>query len=142
MPLMRHLFSAASCSRPSQEIVRCVPNMARRKSRVDAYGVIWREIMNTKMLAAAAALATMIASPGWSQTVNQPPPGARPAPDETFGQARPPRAAPYFAEDIQTDGRRRFTNPANDVYLGDRYLGSDPDPTVRLELRRDIVTEY
>jgi hypothetical protein len=98
--------------------------------------------MNTKMLAAAAALATMIASPTWAQTVNQLPPGARQAPDETFGQARPRRAMPSVTEDIQTDGRGRSTNPANDVYLGDRYLGSDPDPSVRLELRRDIVTEY
>ena len=98
--------------------------------------------MNTKMLAAAAALATMIASPALAQTVNQPPPGARQAPDQTFGQARPPRAAPSVTEDTQTDGRRHSTNPANDVYLGGRYLGSDPDPTVRLDLRRDIVTEY
>ena len=133
---------AACWSRPSQEIVRCVPTMARRKSRVAKDGVTWREIMKTKMLAAAAALATMIASPAWTQTVNQPPPGAQRAPDQTFGQARPPRAAPSFTEDIQTDGRRHSTNPANDVYLGERYLGSDPDPTVRLDLRRDIVTEY
>jgi hypothetical protein len=97
--------------------------------------------MNTKMLAAAAALATMIASPTLAQTVNQPPAGARQAPDESFGQARQPRT-PSVTEDIQTDGRRRSTNPANDVYLGGRYLGSDPDPTVRLDLRRDIVTEY
>ncbi len=98
--------------------------------------------MNTKMLAAAAALATMIASPTWAQTVNQLPPGARQAPDQSFGQARPPRAAPSVTEDIQTDGRRHSSNPANDVYLGGRYRGSDPDPTVRLDLRRDIVTEY
>jgi hypothetical protein len=98
-------------------------------------------IMNKKMLVAAAALAAMIASPSWAQTVNQLPPGARQAPDQSFGQARP-RRAPSVTEDIQTDGRRHSSNPANDVYLSGRYLGSDPDPTVRLDLRRDIVSEY
>ena len=96
--------------------------------------------MNTKMLAAAAALATMIASPTLAQTVSQPAPGARQAPDQTFGQATRPRRAPSVTEDIQTDGRRHSSNPANDVYLSGKYLGSDPDPTVRLDLRRDVPT--
>ena len=96
--------------------------------------------MNTKMLAAAAALATMIASPTLAQTVGQPAPGARQAPDQTFGQATRPRRAPSVTEDIQTDGRRHSSNPANDVYLSGKYLGSDPDPTVRLDLRRDVPT--
>jgi hypothetical protein len=25
----------------------------------------------------------------------------------------------------------------NSVYLGDQYLGADPDPTIRLDLRRE-----
>jgi hypothetical protein len=32
---------------------------------------------------------------------------------------------------------RHSDNPAFDVYLGQRYIGSDPDPHVRFELLRD-----
>jgi hypothetical protein len=90
--------------------------------------------MTMKMLATTATLAAMIAWPASAQTVQQAP-GVRqaPVPDQTFGQARPrPRAIIV----IETDGRS--VNPANDVYLGGRYMGSDPDPAVRFELRRDI----
>ena len=33
--------------------------------------------------------------------------------------------------------KRYGTNPANDVYVNGKYVGSDPDPTVRSMLARD-----
>jgi hypothetical protein len=92
--------------------------------------------MNTKMFAAAAALAMLIASPALAQTTGQPRPGVRQAPDRAFDLVRPGPGQPII--DDQTDGRRHSPNPAFDVYLGGRYLGSDPDPNVRFELRRDV----
>jgi hypothetical protein len=91
--------------------------------------------MQMKMLAAAATLATMIASPAFAQTLSQQAPGAPRVPDQTFGQGGP--GQPIF-DDIQTNDRRRSDNPANDVYLNQRYVGSDPDPYIRWELRRDV----
>ena len=33
--------------------------------------------------------------------------------------------------------KRYGTNPANDVYVNGKYVGSDPDPTIRSTLARD-----
>lgn len=93
--------------------------------------------MQTKMLAAAATLATMIASPALTQTLSQQPPGAQRAPDQTIGQAGPRPAQPII-NDVQNDFRRHSDNPAYDVYRGQRYVGSDPDPYIRWELWRDV----
>ena len=74
-----------------------------------------------KMILAVAALATMIASPVLAQS------SARRA--LALGNAAP------VADSL---GRLRLaTNPAYDVYEGGQYIGSDPDPNVRLALRRD-----
>ena len=73
-------------------------------------------VMNTKMFAAAAALAMLIASPALAQTTDQPRHGARPAPDRNFNLVRPGPGQPII--DDQTDGRRHSPNPAFDVYLG------------------------
>ena len=70
--------------------------------------------MQMKMLAAAATLATMIASPALTQTPGPQPPAAQRAPDQTFGQAGTGPGQPALI-DIQTDGRRHSDNPANDV---------------------------
>jgi hypothetical protein len=105
--------------------------------RVAKDGVIWRTIMQIKMLAAAATLATMIASPALTQTLGPQAPGAQRAPDQTFGQSETGPGQPIL-NDIQTEGRRHSDNPANDVYLNQRYIGSDPDPYIRWELRRDV----
>ena len=105
--------------------------------RVAKDGVTWRTIMQMKMLAAAATLATMIASPALTQTPGPQPPAAQRAPDQTFGQSGTGPGQPALI-DIQTDGRRHSDNPANDVYLNQRYVGSDPDPYIRWELRRDV----
>jgi hypothetical protein len=94
--------------------------------------------MTTKMLLAAAVLAAMIASPAVAQTTGQRAPGAQQLPDQSLGRGTSPGRLQPLAEDIQTDGRRHSSNPANDVYVGGKYLGSDPDPNIRLDLRRDI----
>lgn len=36
-----------------------------------------------------------------------------------------------------SDGHRHSANPNNDVHVGGIYIGSDPDPRIRLELIRE-----
>jgi hypothetical protein len=43
------------------------------------------------------------------------------------GTASTPLAAP----------KKYSTNPSNDVFVNGKYLGSDPDPTIRSTLARD-----
>lgn len=38
---------------------------------------------------------------------------------------------------VRTEIRRRSLNPAHDVYVNGRYVGSDPDPRIRSQLARD-----
>jgi hypothetical protein len=73
--------------------------------------------MNAKVIVATAVLATAIASPALAQTA--------------------PRAA-YPSELGQSFGqpRQHSVNPGFDVYENGQYLGSDPDPNIRLQLRR------
>jgi len=75
-----------------------------------------------KTLVIAAALAAVVASPALAQTAQR-------------------RAASqmYPSQYDQTVGRTeqpRSTN-GNTVYDNNQYLGADPDPNVRLDLRRD-----
>jgi hypothetical protein len=76
-----------------------------------------------KTLVIAAALTAVVASPVLAQTAQR-------------------RAAPqqmYPSQYDQTVGRTeqpRSTN-GNTVYDNNQYLGADPDPNVRLDLRRD-----
>jgi hypothetical protein len=75
-----------------------------------------------KTLVIAAALAAAVASPALAQTAQR-------------------RATPqmYPSQYDQTVGRTeqpRSTN-GNTVYDNNQYLGADPDPNVRLDLRRD-----
>jgi hypothetical protein len=75
-----------------------------------------------KTLVIAAALAAVVASPALAQTAQR-------------------RATPqmYPSQYDQTVGRTeqpRSTN-GNVVYDNNQYLGADPDPNVRLDLRRD-----
>lgn len=93
--------------------------------------------MQMKMLAVAATLATMIASPALAQNPGPQPPAAQRAPDQTFGQAGPGPGQPIL-NDNQNDFRRHSVNPAFDVYRNQRYVGSDPDPYIRWELWRDV----
>ena len=74
-----------------------------------------------KKLLAAATLATVIAAPAFAQTATQ-----------------PPRAQLNLDnQSIVRDGQRHTVNPAYDVYDHGQYVGSDPDPYVRLQLQRD-----
>jgi hypothetical protein len=66
--------------------------------------------MNTKMLIAAAVIGTAIASPALAQT------------SRSYSDFDQPR--------------QHSVNPRYDVYEGGQYLGSDPDPNIRLQLRR------
>ena len=73
---------------------------------------------NTKAIAAAAVLATVLASPALAQRAV--PRAAHPSElGESYGQSRQHSVIPSF-----------------DVYQNGEYLGSDPDPNIRLQLRR------
>jgi hypothetical protein len=79
-----------------------------------------------KTFLASVALAAVIASPALAQqtttTVRNP----------YLVQAPPPYASIY------PDNRRHSANRANDVFdTSGRYVGSDPDPSVRSQLAHD-----
>jgi hypothetical protein len=77
-----------------------------------------------KTLVAAVALVAAIASPALART-------------HVRVQHVPDQSSAYGAYG-QTDGRQHSSNPAYDVYDDSgHYVGSDPDPLIRLELRRD-----
>ena len=78
----------------------------------------------TKMLIAAVALATVITAPAFAQSTT-----TRRAPHATRMQVAP--------NNTPADAQRRAANPANDVHPERQYGGADPDPDVRLNLRRD-----
>ena len=44
-------------------------------------------------------------------------------------------ASPALAQRAQKP-RQQSPNPAYDVYVGGRYVGSDPDPNIRAQLQR------
>ena len=44
-------------------------------------------------------------------------------------------ASPALAQRAQQQ-RQQSPNPAYDVYVGGRYVGSDPDPNIRAQLQR------
>jgi hypothetical protein len=63
--------------------------------------------MNTRMLAAVATLALALATPALAQTAQQ-----------------------------QSRRQQHSVNPSYDVYKNGEYLGSDPDPNIRLQIQR------
>ena len=75
-----------------------------------------------KRVITAAIFAALVASPALAQT-------ARRAPAQQPSQ--------YEQGYGRTEGQPRAANPGTDVYEGGRYLGADPDPNVRLQLRLD-----
>jgi hypothetical protein len=77
-----------------------------------------------KVLIAAVALAAVVATPVLAQTA------VRRAPAQ---QSVPPYDQSYGQNDV----RPHSVNPAYDAYDGGHYVGSDPDPNVRQQLRRD-----
>jgi hypothetical protein len=78
-----------------------------------------------KTLVAMVALAAVIASPALAQT-------SRRAPAQQQYQYQ----SQYDQSYGRTEGQYR-SGGSNDVYEGRQYLGTDPDPNVRLDLRRD-----
>jgi hypothetical protein len=84
-----------------------------------------------KTLLATAALVTLIASPSFAQTAS------RQATVRSNSQTA--QTSPYTRTE---NGQRHSANPANDVYdTAGRYLGSDPDSRVRLDLRNDTSAD-
>jgi hypothetical protein len=79
----------------------------------------------------AVALAAMLATPALAQTTQK-----QPRTNDPFAYARDQNGNP---SDYQSRDRARpSANPRNDVYnTQGRYIGSDPDPLVRDQLRRD-----
>jgi hypothetical protein len=75
-----------------------------------------------KTFITAVALAAVVASPALAQTATR--------------RAQPQQ---YQSQFDQTVGRTEAPRSANGttVYDNNQYLGADPDPNVRLDLRRD-----
>jgi hypothetical protein len=84
-----------------------------------------------KMRITAVALAAVLATPALAQTVQNQPRSYDPS-----AYARDQNGNP---SDYQSRARvRPSPNSRNDVYdVNGRYVGSDPDPLVRDQLRRD-----
>ena len=77
-----------------------------------------------KAILAVAALAALIASPAFAQTAT-----------------RRVQAAEHPSQYDQPVGRSEGqprSAQGNTVYENNHYLGADPDPNVRLDLRRDF----
>ena len=76
-----------------------------------------------KTLIATAALAAIIATPALAQTARRAPAQQYPSQyDQGYGR---------------TEAQPRAGNSGTEVYENGRYLGADPDPNVRLQLRLD-----
>jgi hypothetical protein len=77
-----------------------------------------------RLLVVTAALAAAIASPALAQSAHRAPVQQYQSQyDQPFGRF---------------EGRPQSAPSGNDVYEAGQYLGRDPDPNVRLELRRDF----
>ena len=46
-----------------------------------------------------------------------------------------------FASSAFAGPKQHSSNPANDVFVNGKYVGSDPDPTIRSTLARDSAFE-
>jgi hypothetical protein len=79
-------------------------------------------MMNTKILVATAALAAAIASSTLAQ-------GAPPI--DRFG-------SPSQFDNRDPVGEPRATKRSYDVYHNGQYVGSNPDPNIRLQLQREL----
>jgi hypothetical protein len=78
--------------------------------------------MRIKTIIVTAALAAVVASPALAQTSRRA--GQQPSvqSDQSYGRV---------------EAQPRSGSPTNDVYENGRYLGADPDPNVRLQMRLD-----
>ena len=75
-----------------------------------------------RLLVVTAALAAVVASPALAQSTRR-------EPVQQY-QSR-------YDQSYRFDGRQQAAPSGNDVYEAGQYLGTDPEPNVRLELRRD-----
>ena len=84
-----------------------------------------------KMLITTVALSAVLAIPALAQTAQN-----QPRPRDPSAYARDPNGNP---SDYQSRARvRPSASPRNDIYdINGRYIGTDPDPLVRDQLRRD-----
>ena len=64
------------------------------------------------------------------------PVGQNPTGEERSAFGAQPRFALPGDSSVRAQAARRSLNPAHDVYVGGRYVGSDPDPFIRLLLMR------
>jgi hypothetical protein len=79
-----------------------------------------------KMLVAIVALTAAIASPALAKAKAANRSTASPVAEQAFDQS------------LRPDGRIHSTDPRHDVYDSrGRYISSDPDPRIRLDLLRD-----
>jgi hypothetical protein len=86
-----------------------------------------------KKLLATAAFVTLIAAPALAQT----PAPRHPVASHTATSSQPAQPAPFG----RTETRPHSDHATNDVYSATgRYVGSDPDARVRMELLRDEAT--
>ncbi|MFL6798675.1 MAG: hypothetical protein ACJ8F3_14790 [Xanthobacteraceae bacterium] len=74
-----------------------------------------------KKLITTIAIAILIASPALAQTAVR----------------RAPAQPTQVDQNSRAEVQRRANNQAVPVYEGNAYLGADPDPNVRLNLRMD-----
>jgi len=79
--------------------------------------------MNTRILVATAVLAAAIASPALAQAGTS----------QSQLQAMP---LPY--DEGGPTGQLRFTKRSYDLYRNGQYVGSTPDPNIRMLLQRDL----
>lgn len=50
-------------------------------------------------------------------------------------------SAEAYAQQVQTvQTQRHSTNPRFDVYQSGQYVGSDPDPMIRMQLQREEIS--
>ena len=84
-----------------------------------------------KILLATFALATIAASPAFAQTA------------DNNHMTRSQRIAAH-ARAAGSDAYGQYYSEYNDPYaviVGNRVVGRDPDPNIRLELRRDVPSD-
>jgi hypothetical protein len=97
-----------------------------------------------KTLFAAAALAIAVAAPAFA-------PGQQ-AQAQTYSkeQTTTPKAAPHKVKKVKKaktqqrvvrSGSPYSTNPAHDAYVNGTYVGSDPDPRIRWQLKKEYCED-
>jgi hypothetical protein len=88
--------------------------------------------LKMKKLVIATALAVTMVAPAFAQSTSYP--------SSQYQGARA-QALPQQAPQQRIEPRgRHSSNPSYDVFVGSDYKGSDPDPRIRNELRREEQT--